>query len=374
MPSLYLKHLLFFVLLWVTSSMLSQNNAYKYSLSQKIIASDFLNAPNRNSKITSLPRGIELCLRKYNSPNSFFSIPIRVGFSRASSLDTFTTGKAFYGLDFQYGRIIFKNRFSPFIASGLGFQQLNKQRDIILPIYAGFEIPIDSTFVLSLQAGYRHAFKQENTVLQYGLGISFNMGKLKRVRPIFHPVSSPVTVPEITQDALIAQSRPPQEIVDELSLIKPSPIFQVSRLNNFQKEWVNLGINKPQVAITPNVGQETTRNFGIEPLNELHFKTNSSQLTSASIKALEASAQRLLAQSYSSVIIEGHTDNVGSEEYNFKLSLQRADVCKDYLIKFGLDPQKITTRGLGESHPKADNNTEKGRASNRRVEVYVIFN
>lgn len=374
MPSLYVKHSILIALLFVSSSLLSQNGSFKYSLSQKIIASDFLNASNRNSKITSLPRGIELCLRKYNSPNSFFSLPIRVGFSQASSLDTFTTGKAFYGLDFQYGRIIYKNRFSPFIASGLGFQQLNKQRDIILPIYAGFEIPIDSTFVLSLQVGYRHAFKAENTVLQYGMGISFNMGKLKRVRPIFHPVSPPVTVPEISQDTLIAQNRPQQEAFDALSLIKPSPISQISRLNNFQKEGLNLGINKPQIATTPNMGQETTRSFGIEPLNELQFKTNSIQLTPASIKALEASAQRLLTQSYSSVIIEGHTDNVGSKEYNLKLSRQRTNVCKDYLTKFGIDPQKITTRGLGESHPKADNNTEKGRAINRRVEIYVIFN
>ena len=72
------------------------------------------------------------------------------------------------------------------------------------------------------------------------------------------------------------------------------------------------------------------------------------------------------------VIITGHTDNVGKPDYNLKLSLQRAEAVRDYLISLGADPQKFQVSGAGETKPIADNSTEDGRANNRRVEVEVI--
>lgn len=72
------------------------------------------------------------------------------------------------------------------------------------------------------------------------------------------------------------------------------------------------------------------------------------------------------------VIITGHTDNVGKQDYNLKLSLQRAEAVRDYLISLGADPQKFQASGAGEAKPIADNSTEDGRANNRRVEVEVI--
>lgn len=71
--------------------------------------------------------------------------------------------------------------------------------------------------------------------------------------------------------------------------------------------------------------------------------------------------------------IEGHTDNVGDEEYNQKLSLNRAAAVAEVLVKhFHIDPTRVVSKGYGESQPRADNNTSAGRAENRRVmaEVY----
>lgn len=69
------------------------------------------------------------------------------------------------------------------------------------------------------------------------------------------------------------------------------------------------------------------------------------------------------------VIIEGHTDSTFTREYNLGLSLRRAQAVAGWLIENGVDGRRLKTRGYGESRPIADNNTEKGRALNRRVET-----
>jgi outer membrane protein OmpA-like peptidoglycan-associated protein len=69
--------------------------------------------------------------------------------------------------------------------------------------------------------------------------------------------------------------------------------------------------------------------------------------------------------------VEGHTDSIGSEEYNQKLSEKRADSVRDYLVTNGVSTDKVIARGLGESDPVADNKTSAGRKLNRRVEMIV---
>jgi outer membrane protein OmpA-like peptidoglycan-associated protein len=69
------------------------------------------------------------------------------------------------------------------------------------------------------------------------------------------------------------------------------------------------------------------------------------------------------------VSVEGHTDSIGSEAYNQKLSERRAKSVRDYMVSQGIDASRITTRGFGKSKPVASNDTAEGRADNRRVEI-----
>lgn len=69
--------------------------------------------------------------------------------------------------------------------------------------------------------------------------------------------------------------------------------------------------------------------------------------------------------------VEGYTDNVGSDEFNQKLSEQRADSVRDYLISQGISADSITSKGFGKTNPIASNDTAKGRQQNRRVEIVV---
>ncbi len=72
------------------------------------------------------------------------------------------------------------------------------------------------------------------------------------------------------------------------------------------------------------------------------------------------------------VIAVGHTDSVGSDAYNQKLSVRRAEAVKGYLVSKGIEANRVYTEGKGEKQPAADNRTKEGRAKNRRVEIEVV--
>jgi OmpA-OmpF porin, OOP family len=72
------------------------------------------------------------------------------------------------------------------------------------------------------------------------------------------------------------------------------------------------------------------------------------------------------------VIAVGHTDSIGTDAYNMKLSLRRSEAVKAYLVSRGIEPNRIYTEGKGERQPIADNRTREGRAKNRRVEIEVV--
>jgi OOP family OmpA-OmpF porin len=72
------------------------------------------------------------------------------------------------------------------------------------------------------------------------------------------------------------------------------------------------------------------------------------------------------------IIAVGHTDAVGSDAYNQKLSLRRAEAVKAYMVSKGIEANRVYTEGKGEKQPVADNKTAEGRAKNRRVEIEVV--
>jgi OOP family OmpA-OmpF porin len=72
------------------------------------------------------------------------------------------------------------------------------------------------------------------------------------------------------------------------------------------------------------------------------------------------------------IIAVGHTDSVGTDAYNQKLSIRRAEAVKAYLTSAGIDANRVYTEGKGEKQPVADNKTAEGRAKNRRVEIEVV--
>jgi OmpA-OmpF porin, OOP family len=101
------------------------------------------------------------------------------------------------------------------------------------------------------------------------------------------------------------------------------------------------------------------------------FDFDSATLTPAANDVLAEISNRLTDGAVISVLVKGHTDSVGSDAYNDKLSQRRAESVAAFLVRQGVAAGKIKAEGLGERQPVADNATDSGRAQNRRVEIVV---
>ncbi len=118
----------------------------------------------------------------------------------------------------------------------------------------------------------------------------------------------------------------------------------------------------------------------IEPLTtetklEFHnitFETNSAELNDASFAELNRLVELMKKNPSIKVEISAHTDDVGSEAYNMKLSLRRAQSVVNYLKEHGISPDRMIAKGYGESKPLVPNDTEEHRAMNRRVELRIL--
>jgi OOP family OmpA-OmpF porin len=89
-------------------------------------------------------------------------------------------------------------------------------------------------------------------------------------------------------------------------------------------------------------------------------------------KALDELTTKLQDMNLEVIIAVGHTDAIGSDAYNQKLSVRRAESVKRYLVSKGVEPNRVYTEGKGKKQPIASNKTKEGRAKNRRVEVEVV--
>jgi OOP family OmpA-OmpF porin len=106
-------------------------------------------------------------------------------------------------------------------------------------------------------------------------------------------------------------------------------------------------------------------------LRGINFDFDKAVIKPEAEPVLDAAADVLKENSDVKVRVGGHTDSVGTDEYNQKLSERRANAVRDYLVKHGIDASRLTAVGYGESQPVADNKTKDGRAQNRRVTLDV---
>lgn len=104
----------------------------------------------------------------------------------------------------------------------------------------------------------------------------------------------------------------------------------------------------------------------------VYFDTNKSNVKGTSATTLDKLAAIFNEYPNSNILIEGHTDSAGSDEYNFSLSQQRAESVTNYLIEKGLSSNRFSTKWYGEEQPKASNETAEGKAKNRRVELAIV--
>ncbi len=180
-----------------------------------------------------------------------------------------------------------------------------------------------------------------DTYVTLGLGLQFyfSKGEPSHLCDLYdgiktNPCECPPSLDEI--EALIIKHIPKevvkQEVVEKPVEVKPT-------------HWVLVGVN---------------------------FEFNKASLTPESYPILFYAVQNLNENPDTKVEIQGHTDNIGSDQYNLKLSERRAQTVRDYLVSKGIDPSRLTVKGYGETMPVADNSTPEGRSLNRRIEFKVL--
>lgn len=101
----------------------------------------------------------------------------------------------------------------------------------------------------------------------------------------------------------------------------------------------------------------------------VNFAFDSAELTPQAEVTLDEVARRLREHTDVNIRIDGHTDSVGSNQYNLRLSQERADSVRNYLMSQGIAGNRMIATGYGEERPVATNETDQGRAQNRRVEI-----
>ncbi|AWL13099.1 putative lipoprotein YiaD [Saliniradius amylolyticus] len=112
----------------------------------------------------------------------------------------------------------------------------------------------------------------------------------------------------------------------------------------------------------------------LELPSNVTFATDSATISSGFYPVLNDVAKVLNKYQKTYLLVEGHTDSTGSAEHNQRLSENRANAVRNYLVGQSVDQRRLTTQGMGESQPVADNSTESGRQLNRRVELQIIPN
>ena len=151
------------------------------------------------------------------------------------------------------------------------------------------------------------------------------------------------------------------------ALVGGGATYLWSKNMNKQKDDISASTKGSGVTVT-----QTKENLmQVNLPGDVFFATGSARLNPDFRQVLDKIADNLKAYPNTNVIIAGYTDNTGNDAVNTPLSRERAEQVRDYLISRGVAGNRIRTEGFGSKYPVADNATAKGRAENRRVEIYV---
>lgn len=145
----------------------------------------------------------------------------------------------------------------------------------------------------------------------------------------------------------------------------------IGRQMDKQAEELEQDLEGADVAKVENPETGETAGINITFDSALLFDFDSSELRSTARQDLSDLSSSLEEYPKTDVLVVGHTDAVGSENYNQTLSERRARSAAGYLMDRGVNPQRVTTLGKGESEPVASNDTDYGRQQNRRVEIAI---
>jgi OmpA-OmpF porin, OOP family len=132
------------------------------------------------------------------------------------------------------------------------------------------------------------------------------------------------------------------------------------------------GCGAPAAAVAPKAADPVAAASKVTYAADAFFDFDKAVVKPAGKAKLDDLVSKVKGINLEVIIAVGHTDSIGSDAYNQKLSVRRAEAVKAYLVSKGIEKNRIYTEGKGEKQPVASNKTKEGRAKNRRVEIEVV--
>ena len=192
-------------------------------------------------------------------------------------------------------------------------------------------------------------------VTSVSVGLRFDLGKEHRRKKEIRNIVDELPIPETVHDTVVVR--------DTVRLIER--FIERMREPERREESVNVSQLPDNEVI-----KEREKQFNENLSSSVLFATGSSKLTLSAVNILNEVARFILENPGIRILVEGHTDNVGADEMNYRLSRDRASAVADYLIKCGVNPFMISSVGYGRSRPYVPNTSEANRLQNRRVEIH----
>jgi OmpA-OmpF porin, OOP family len=256
---------------------------------------------------------------------------------------------------------------TPFAKAGFGYEWYTNTHPtdfdgLILDAGLGLKAEITKQIALKLEALY--LYKMNNNGIDGSNGEVHNVAALAGLTFSFDEKAVPATVAAVAAPAAVA--------VVSTSKPEPKPVVVPAPKAAAPIDSDKDGVFDPQDKCpgTPSGFKVDAEGCPIKATLHLNFKFDTDTVVDADGTAKVTSFANFMKESpaYNANIV-GHTDSVGTDTYNQKLSEKRAVIVKSMLVERGVDASRLSTAGKGESSPVATNKTKEGRAENRRIEV-----
>jgi OOP family OmpA-OmpF porin len=330
--------------------------------------------------------GLEL---QFNKPDSKISPEISVLYMSGVDYDKNIAP----GADTSITRVLLNGVYSfdaidsalpviPFVKAGAGYEFVGnelenyKEDGFVLDAGAGLKFQLSERWAAKAEAIYLakvdniHNTPVDNDVVGL-VGISYSFGEIAKAAPVAAAAAAAVAVVEVEKDT------DGDGVIDSMDKCPDTP---AGTLVNATGCPVVLDDDKDGVEnakdLCPNtpMGDKVDSN-GCPLVVNLHinFANDSAEIPADANALLDEYAAFLKRNTNYSAKIVGYTDNVGSAAYNKKLSQKRAEAVMQALIERGVDAKQLSAIGMGELNPVASNDTEEGRAQNRRIEAEMTF-
>jgi outer membrane protein OmpA-like peptidoglycan-associated protein len=358
----------------IDSVPLNTASLYKWQIAHQLILTDFIDQKqNSSDRRNEKTRGMELNFGRYLKKGIWLNMPLRIGFPK-NSVDT--TGKPYYSLDATLIKQFTWKRLSSYISSGASVQLLSNKANLGVPLSIGLNLELDKGFFLNFQTVYRHSFQAANDQHIYSGGLSFRFGSnQKRIKP---------NLPKLEQNPLPTENPQIEEPVNPWIVKDADSDGVVDSLDRCplvfgpMSNWgCPVQVSKPEIAVAP----DTIKHLPVASTHPaqrsqkatfiVYFDFDESSLTHDTKKTLDAIIAQYKNVLVKDLLIQGYSDDLGTDSYNLKLSDKRAIQCADYLTNNHFNAQHIVIQGLGEQN--AVGHDAQDRNKDRRVCLTLVY-